>query len=257
MFSTKSEYDRGVNTFSPEGRLFQVEYALGAIKLGSTAVGVCCSDGVLLASERRLTSSLLEPSSIEKILEIDGHVGCAMSGLMADARTLIDHARVESQHHFFVYNEPMAVQSCVEAIADLALDFSDASEGRRKKMMSRPFGVALLLGGVDREGPALWCTDPSGTNTRYRAAAIGSAQEGAETMLQDQYHDDITVNEAESLGLIVLRQVMEEKLTFNNVEIAKVDANTKKYHKYTSEEVQAVIERLPAPTLPTAATLVA
>ena len=93
----RSEYDRGVNTFSPEGRLFQVEYAIEAIKLGSTAVGIQVKEGVILAVEKRLTSSLLVPNSVEKIMEIDKHIGAAMSGLIADARTLVDHARVEAQ----------------------------------------------------------------------------------------------------------------------------------------------------------------
>ncbi|KAJ1498550.1 proteasome component pup2, partial [Coelomomyces lativittatus] len=97
MFMSRSEYDRGVNTFSPEGRLFQVEYAIEAIKLGSTAVGVQSAEGVVLVVEKRVTSTLLESSSIEKIMEIDSHIGCAMSGLTADARTMIDHARVEAQ----------------------------------------------------------------------------------------------------------------------------------------------------------------
>lgn len=255
MYATRSEYDRGVNTFSPEGRLFQVEYAIGAIKLGSTAIGIQTSQGTVLASERRVTSPLLEAKSIEKILEIDSHMGCAVSGLMADARTLIDHARVESQNHKFLYNEPMAVESCVQAISDLALDFSDVKGGDRKKGMSRPFGVAVLVAGVDGEGPALWCTDPSGTNTKFDAAAIGSAQEGADTMLQEQYNRSMTFREAEDLALVVLRQVMEEKLNATNVEIAAVRADDKKFHVYDGEEVQAVIDRLPAPTIPSAATL--
>lgn len=90
MFLTRSEYDRGVNTFSPEGRLFQVEYAIEAIKLGSTAIGISTSEGVVLAVEKRITSPLMVPSTIEKIVEVDKHIGCAFSGLMADARTLID-----------------------------------------------------------------------------------------------------------------------------------------------------------------------
>lgn len=93
----RNDYDRGVNTFSPEGRLFQVEYAIEAIKLGSTALGIQTSEGIVLAVEKRITSSLLEPSSIEKIMELDSHIGCAMSGLTADARTMIDHARIETQ----------------------------------------------------------------------------------------------------------------------------------------------------------------
>jgi len=105
MFLTRSEYDRGVNTFSPEGRLFQVEYAIEAIKLGSTTVGIRTPEGVVLAVEKRVQSPLLESSSIEKIMEIDSHLGCAMSGLTADARTMIDHARVTAQSHSFTYDE--------------------------------------------------------------------------------------------------------------------------------------------------------
>ena len=105
MYQTRSEYDRGVNTFSPEGRLFQVEYAIEAVKLGSTAVGIHTAMGVVLAVERRLTSPLLEPSSVVKILEVDSHIGAAVSGLIGDARTLIDHARVEAQNHRFTFDE--------------------------------------------------------------------------------------------------------------------------------------------------------
>ena len=108
MYLTRSEYDRGVNTFSPEGRLFQVEYAIEAVKLGSTAVGIHTKFGVILASEKRLTSTLLEPVSIEKIMEVDSHVGAAVSGLTGDARTLIDHARVEAQNHRFTFDEVSA-----------------------------------------------------------------------------------------------------------------------------------------------------
>ncbi|KAJ1866933.1 proteasome component pup2, partial [Coemansia sp. RSA 486] len=99
MFLTRSEYDRGVNTFSPEGRLFQVEYAIEAIKLGTTAIGIRTNSGVILAVEKRVNSSLLVADSIEKILEIDNHVACAMSGHTADSRTMIEHARVEAQSH--------------------------------------------------------------------------------------------------------------------------------------------------------------
>ena len=114
MFMAKSEYDRGVNTFSPEGRLFQVEYAIQAVKLGSTAVGIRTAEGVVLAVEKRLTSPLLNADSVEKIMEVDSHVGAAMSGLIADARTLVDHARVEAQNHTFTYDEPIGVEALTQ-----------------------------------------------------------------------------------------------------------------------------------------------
>jgi len=250
MSMGKSEYDRGVNTFSPQGRLFQVEYALEAIKLGSTALGIRTNEGVVLAVEKRLTSPLIEPSSIEKLLEIDMHMGCAMSGLTADARTLIDHARVEAQNHWFTYNERMPVESNVHAISDLALDFS--AEKGDKKSMSRPFGVALLVAGMDPvEGPQLWNTEPSGTYTKYMAAAIGSAQEGATNLLQEQYNKDMTLADAEVLALTTLRQVMEEKLTSVNIEVGVVKTTDKVFKMQSKAEVEALIARLPAPTLPT------
>ncbi|KAJ1327118.1 hypothetical protein BSLG_010465 [Batrachochytrium salamandrivorans] len=216
-----SEYDRGINTFSPEGRLFQVEYAIEAIKLGSTAVGIQTSEGVVLAVEKRLTSPLLESSSIEKVMEIDTHLGCAMSGLIADSRTMIDHARVEAQNHWFTYNEKIKVESVSQAVCDLALRFGESADGE-DALMSRPFGIALLIAGVDEKGPQLYHVDPSGTLTRYDAKAIGSGSEGAQTELHEQFHKSLTLNEAVGLSLKVLKQVMEEKISASNVQVATV-----------------------------------
>ncbi|KAG2402977.1 Proteasome subunit alpha type-5 [Vigna angularis] len=230
MFLTRTEYDRGVNTFSPEGRLFQVEYAIEAIKLGSTAIGLKTKEGVVLAVEKRITSPLLEPSSVEKIMEIDDHIGCAMSGLIADARTLVEHARVETQNHRFSYDEPMTVESTTQALCDLALRFGEGDE----ESMSRPFGVSLLIAGHDENGPSLYYTDPSGTFWQCNGKAIGSGSEGAD-------RQDLTLQEAETIALSILKQVMEEKVTPNNVDIARVAPT---YHLYTPSEVEAVISRL-------------
>lgn len=213
MFLTRSEYDRGVNTFSPEGRLFQVEYAIEAIKLGSTAIGIQTSEGVVLAVEKRLSSSLLVTSSIKKLAKLDEHMGCAMSGLVADARTLIDHSRVETQNHWFVYNEKMKTESCVQSVSDVAMRFGEGN-------MARPFGVALLVGGVDKDGPVLFHTDPSGTYSQYQAKAIGAGSEGAQSQLQEFYNKSMKLHEAKKLAFDVLKQVMEEKICPTNVEMA-------------------------------------
>ncbi len=242
MFLTRSEYDRGINTFSPEGRLFQVEYAIEAIKLGSTAVGVQVSDGVVIAVEKRLTSPLLVSSSVEKIMEIDTHIGCAMSGLTADARTLIDHARVETQGHRFTYDEPMGAEACTQALCDLALRFGE--DGRDEDAMSRPFGVALLIACVDENGPSLHHTDPSGTFVKWKAKAIGAGSEGAQTALQESYNSSMTLEEAETLALRTLKQVMEEKLDGTNVELAAVTTEDKKFCIYDSTQLKACIARL-------------
>lgn len=143
--------------------------------------------GVVLGVEKRVTSTLLETSSVEKIVEIDRHIGCAMSGLQADARSMIEHARVESQNHSFNYNEPLRVESCTQAICDLALRFGEGADGE-ESIMSRPFGVALLIAGYDEDGPQLYHAEPSGTFYRYDAKAIGSGSEGAQAELQNEFH---------------------------------------------------------------------
>ncbi|ESR65838.1 hypothetical protein CICLE_v10009299mg [Citrus x clementina] len=159
-----------------------------------------------------------------------------MSGLIADARTLVEHARVETQNHRFSYGEPMTVESTTQALCDLVLRFGEGDE----ESMSRPFGVSLLIAGSDENGPSLYYTDPSGTFWQCNAKAIGSGSEGADSSLQEQYNKDLTLQEAETIALSILKQVMEEKVTPNNVDIARVAPT---YHLYTPSEVEAVINR--------------
>jgi len=237
MFLTRSEYDRGVNTFSPEGRLFQVEYAIEAIKLGTTALGLQTSEGVVLAVEKRISSKLLVPSSIAKLVKIDAHIGCAMSGLVADARTLVEHARVETQNHWFTYDEMMPVESCVTSICDLALNFGEAE-------MARPFGVSLLIAGLDENGPCLYHTDPSGTHTKFLAKAIGAGSEGAQNALNERFHKSLTLAEAEKIALQILKEVMEDKITDTNVELAVVPVNTGKFTLRTPQDIAAILPSL-------------
>ncbi|KAJ3723586.1 proteasome subunit alpha type 5 [Lentinula guzmanii] len=242
MFLTRSEYDRGVNTFSPEGRLFQVEYAIEAIKLGSTTVGVRTDEGVILGVEKRVQSPLIESSSIEKIMEIDAHLGCAMSGLTADARTMIDHARVTAQNHSFTYDERIKVESVTQAVCDLALRFGESVHDE-DAMMSRPFGVALLIAGIDELGPQLYHTDPSGTFVRYQAKAIGSGSEAAQAELQDKWHSKMTLQEAQTLTLRILKQVMEEKLDRHNVQLAQV-TKAKGFEILDETSLKAIIDQM-------------
>ncbi|KAM0791487.1 proteasome component pup2 [Microbotryomycetes sp. NB124-2] len=244
MFSSRSDYDRGVNVYSPEGRLFQVEYAIEAIKLGSTTVGIQTNQGVVLAVEKRTQSPLLESDSVEKIMEIDRHVACAMSGLVADARTMVEHARVTAQNHTFTYDEPIKVESVTQSVSDLALRFGEGVDDEEAKM-SRPFGVALLIAGIDHHGPQLYHADPSGTFMRYDAKAIGSGSEGAQNELQDSYNKSMSLEDAQVLALKVLKQVMEEKLDHSNVQLAQVVPNTG-FAILNQEQLKAVVDKIEA-----------
>jgi 20S proteasome subunit alpha 5 len=244
MWNDSNKYDRGVNTFSPEGRIFQIEYAFEAVKMGATAIGIKTNEGVILAVEKKLPSRLMDPDSVEKIMEIDYHLGCASSGIAGDAKTLAEHARVESQNHKFSYNEPMKVEAVTQSIADLAIHFGEGSEGKKEKPMARPYGVSLLVAGIDEDGPQLYQTDPAGTYLKYKAWSIGSAAEGAQAYIKESYKDDITLKEAEKLSLQVLKSVMEQKIDKDNVEVASVETITQRFRKYSPEEVSQIIETL-------------
>jgi 20S proteasome subunit alpha 5 len=178
------------------------------LQLGSCAIGVRTAEGGVLAVEKRLTSPLLEAASVEKIFEVDSHVGCAISGLTADARTLVDFGRVECQSHRFTYDEPLRVESLTQALCDLAMSFAEEreedEEGEKKPRMSRPFGVSLLIAGADARGPQLLHMDPSGTYIVYDAHAIGSGSEGAITQLVEKYSKAMTLEQGKALVTRVL-----------------------------------------------------
>ncbi|NXN30615.1 PSA5 protein, partial [Nycticryphes semicollaris] len=196
------------------------------LQLGSTAIGIQTSEGVCLAVEKRITSPLMEPSSIEKIVEIDSHIGVGIViflgkeviiGTFFFFFIIILNYLFSWQNHWFTYNETMTVESVTQAVSNLALQFGeeDADPGA----MSRPFGVALLFGGVDEKGPQLFHMDPSGTFVQCDARAIGSASEGAQSSLQEVYHKSMTLKEAIKSSLVILKQVMEEKLNATNIEV--------------------------------------
>ena len=162
MQAGQMAYDRAITVFSPDGRLFQVEYAREAVKRGTTTVGLKFKDGAVLIVDKRIASRLMEPKSIEKIFQIDGHIGCATSGLVADARVLVDQARVTAQVNKITYDEDISVEMLVKKICDYKQNFTQYGG-------ARPFGTALLIAGVDDQGVHLFETDPSGALVSYKA----------------------------------------------------------------------------------------
>ena len=184
---------------------------------------------MILGVEKKLQSAkLMVPQArSEKLVEMDRHCACAMSGIVGDARILIDHGRVEAQNHAFNFNEPMGVEAITQSISDLAINFGEGYEGSKRKPMSRPYGVALLLGGVDERGPQLYATDPSGTYTEWQANAIGAGQETAMTTLKEQYHSGMSLDEAEKMILQTLKNVMEDGINRDNVEVTIIRSDTR------------------------------
>lgn len=206
-------YDRAITVFSPDGRLFQVEYAREAVKRGTTAVGIRAKSAVVLLVDKRINSRLIVPESIEKIFAIDAHVGCATSGLVADARALVDRARVEAQVNRVNYDEDIPVETLAKRICDHKQSYTQFGGGR-------PFGTALLVAGVDLSGPRLFETDPSGALIEYRASAVGSGRQAAMDLLEKEYKDGLSVDGALQLGLKALHAGTEGKFNAEAIEAA-------------------------------------
>ena len=229
-------YDRAITVFSPDGRLYQVEYAREAVKRGTTAVGIKCQDSVVLIVDKRVSSRLLESSSIEKIFKVDDHIGVASSGLVGDARALVDRARVECQINRVTYDEPIDVESLAKKLCDHMQTYTQFGG-------ARPYGTALLIAGVSDGEPRLFETDPSGTLLAYKATGIGTGRPAVMKTFDEQYHEDMSSSDAIILGLKALSAATEGKFDVNTVEIGIISVEDAIFRKMTADEVKTFVEQ--------------
>lgn len=225
-------YDRVVTVFSPDGRLFQVQYAMEAVKKGSTVVGVVAKDGVVIVADKRITNPLIVSSSLEKVYPIDSHIGLATSGLVADGRKLVDESRVEAQRNRILFNEPIRVTSLIKFICDLLQLYTQYGG-------IRPFGVSLLIAGQDDVGLRLFETDPSGTPTEWKATALGEGRAEIMDFLEKSYAPNMNLQESVILALKALKKAIKKKLEADKVEIGIVEKS--KFTKLSVDECQKYV----------------
>lgn len=226
-------YDRAITVFSPDGRLFQVEYAREAVKRGTTAVGLRYADGVLLAVDKNITTNLIVPESIEKIFKIDEHIGVATSGLVADARRLVDSSRVWAQRNRLAYNEPISTLKLTKEICDIKQAYTQYGG-------ARPFGAALLIAGVNNNAH-LYESDPSGAFTEYRATAIGMGKRDVEKIFEESYKDNLNRKEAVELALIALNISSEGKPSEEYIDVITIEKD-KPYSRISPEELSGSLD---------------
>ena len=228
-------YDHGVSTFSPDGRLYQVEYARESVKRGTTTVGLVYKGGVVLIVDKRVQSKLVISDSIEKMYKIDNHIGITTSGLVADARQLVDRARVQCQVNRMTYGAQIPVSTLVKKMCDYKQSFTQYGG-------ARPFGTALLIAGFDDEGIHLFETDPSGAYQSYHAGAIGRGRSTAIDHFEEKWKPGMTQNAAIKLGLEALKESLEDDLNRDTVEIASVDKDG--YRKMDHESTLKHLDKM-------------
>jgi proteasome alpha subunit len=229
MLPAQQGYDRAITVFSPDGRLYQVEYAIETVRRGTIAVGIKCKDGVVIAVEEK--SRKLQISDIaQKIFQIDDHVGVAAAGYIPDARSQVDNARFFSQSNKMIYDEPVEVETIAKHLADQCQQYTQYAG-------VRPYGVALILGGVVNSKPELFLTDPSGTFISYDAIAIGSGSEQVTDFLEKTYKDDLSLDDASSLAAAGIYLSSEDKEGQSHIRMAHIKADTGLYELVNDEHI--------------------
>jgi len=234
-------YDSRTTIFSPEGRLYQVEYAMEAITHAASALGIFSKFGIILAAEKKITSKLLESSgATEKMYKIDDHICCAVAGITADANILIDQARLTAQRFTFRYGTPIPVEFLVQQLCDI-------KQGYTQYGGLRPFGVSFLIAGWDvNHGFQLYQSDPSGNYGGWKATAIGGNNQHAQSILKTDWKEDFTMEDSLKLAIKIMSKTMDsttltsEKLEFGTLEL--VDGKVV-FKQYNTKELDSLLEK--------------
>jgi len=225
-----NRYDAAITIFSPEGRLYQVEYALELVKRGAPIVGVYSPEGVILAADETPESTLDDPNYLKKIFQFDDHVGAAIAGLSSDARVLMGQGRVFCQSNRLLYDEPADIEALIGTLSSRIQVYTQHGG-------IRPFGVSLIVAGVDTTGPKLMTTDPSGSYRGYKARALGRNADKANTLLDEKYVEGLSMDDAIRLGIEAVDAASGGKVTPATVKVAVIPSEARVFKRLSEEEI--------------------
>ncbi|MEM1525783.1 MAG: archaeal proteasome endopeptidase complex subunit alpha [Ignisphaera sp.] len=230
-------YDRALTIFSPDGKLYQVEYAAEAVRRGWTSLGIKSDFGVVLIAEKRRVAPLHDVFSLEKIFVVDSHVGATFSGLGPDGRVLIDYARLIAIRHRLTFDEQIDIELLARTICDIKQLYTQQGG-------VRPFGVSIIIGGINKNNQIeLIKTEPSGLYFKYYATVAGIGEQTALNYIEKHYNTKLTTEELITLGLRALRAALAEPITTEKTEIGYTDTQTKTFKKLTTEEINTYIQK--------------
>ncbi len=234
---TTMGYDRAITVFSPDGKLYQVEYAFEAVRRGWTTLGIRSKHGIVLAAIKKKVLPLMDFSGIEKVFKVDDHIGMTFAGFASDGRILVDYARLRAIQHKLLYDEKISVEFLTRRICDVKQSYTQHAG-------VRPFGVALIIGGVDDIGPRLFMTEPSGQYMSYFAVAIGAEGQAANEYLEKHYKEVLALDELIVLAIKTLMEASKEELGPEFIEIGYVDAEKRVFKKLSIKEVSEFISKV-------------
>lgn len=224
-------YDRTATMFSPEGTILQVEYAQKTVRLGSASIGMKCSDGVFILADKRTDDKLIVPKYANKVYEIDSHIISSVAGIIADARVLIDRAQVIAQQHRVTYDTSIEPELVIKDISQTMQQFTQYGG-------ARPFGVAIMLAGVNEGNPELYANDVTGNYLSYYTNAIGENDDKIKEKLRDKYKQDLTIKKGAKLALDIFKEVQDKKFDIKRFELVYIKNKDKKPTRIEGEELK-------------------
>ena len=223
-------YDMTPTMYSPDGRIYQVEYAIETVKRGTLAIGISSKQGVIMAVEEKPRT--LQTSNVtQKIFQVDYHIGVAAAGYIPDARVQVDGARFFSQGNRMTYDESVEVATVAKHLADQAHQFTQYGG-------VRPNGVSMIIAGIDQKGESIYVTDPSGTYVQFSAIAIGAGSDDVNAFLEKHYKDDLSLEDAAALAIAAINLKAEAKDGVNNIKMAKITTESKTFQKVSESDLQ-------------------
>ena len=223
-------YDMTPTMYSPDGRIYQVEYAIETVKRGTLALGISTKEGVIMAVEEK-PRTLQTKNITQKIFQVDHHIGVAAAGYIPDARVQVDGARFFSQGNKMTYDESVEIGTVAKYLADQAHQFTQYGG-------VRPNGVAMIIAGVDQKGESVYVTDPSGTYVQFSAIAIGAGSDDVNEFLEKYYNKDMSLDEAAALAIAAINLKADKKDDIDNVKMAKITSASKIFEKISEDDLK-------------------
>ncbi len=244
MLPAQQGYDRAITVFSPDGRLYQVEYAIETVRRGTIAIGIKTKEGIVIAAEEK-PRKLQIVDTAQKIFQVAEHIGIVAAGYIPDARSQVDNARFFSQSNKLIYDEAVDVETVAKHLADQCQQFTQYAG-------VRPFGVSLIIGGVDESNETqLYLTDPSGTFISYDAVAIGSGSDQVTEFLEKAYNQDLSLDDALGLAVAAIYLSSEDKEGTSHIRMAQVKKDSKQFELVSEDQIanfaKVAKEKYPAP----------
>jgi proteasome alpha subunit len=223
-------YDRTATMFSPEGLLLQVGYAEKAVRRGSASIGMVCSDGVFILADLRIEDKLIVPKSANKIYEVDSHIITSVAGILSDARVLVERAQVLAQQNRVTYDSPIDPELIIKDLANLQQQFSQYGG-------ARPFGVSLMVAGINNKRPELYSSDVTGNYTAYHANAIGENDERIREKLREKYKADLTIKKGVKIAMDIFKELEEKKFSLSRFELVYIKNDDSELKRLYGEQL--------------------